>query len=80
MAKKLYDIGWSIIITRLLKRMWISDDDRVEFENEADCIAYNNEQYQREMEMEEQKEEEEWLEEYYRRRHDPNWKNDSDYD
>lgn len=60
--------------------MWLSSDGRVKFDNEEDCIAYDDEQSRREIEWEEQKEEEEWLEEYYRRRRDPYWKNDSDYD
>jgi hypothetical protein len=38
---------------------------------------YNNQQ---EQEMGEEWEKEEWLDEYYRRQHDPYWKNDSDYD
>ena len=80
LTKKMRNMGWTVIVTRLPRRVWISNDDRVEFDNEEDCIAYDNEQFQREMALEEQKEEEEWLEEYYRRRRDPYWKNDSDHD
>lgn len=80
LTKRLCDIGWIVTITRLPQRMWLSSDGRVKFDNEEDCIAYDDEQSRREIEWEEQKEEEEWLEEYYRRRRDPYWKNDSDYD
>ncbi|KAF2182920.1 hypothetical protein K469DRAFT_690374 [Zopfia rhizophila CBS 207.26] len=80
LTKKMHDIGWTVRVTRLPKRVWISYDDRVEFDNEEDCNAYNNEQFQREEEMEKEREGEWWLQEYYRRRRDPYWKNDSDYD
>ena len=78
--KRMYDRGWAVKITRLPKRVWISDDDRIEFDNKEDCIAYNNEQFRRKEEREREREEELWREEYYRRRDDPYWKNDSDYD
>jgi hypothetical protein len=78
--KKMRDIGWTIQITWLPKRTWISIDDRVEFDNEEECRVYDNEQLRHEQKMEEEREEEEWLDEYYRRRADPYWKNDSDYD
>ncbi|SRR6266536_1860572 len=77
LTKKIHDYGWTVKVTELPKKVWISYDDRVEFDNEEDCDAYNNEQFRRE---EEEKEKELWLEEYYRRRRDPYWKNDSDYD
>lgn len=80
LTKKMRDIGWTVRVTRLPKRVWISYDDRVEFDNEEDCNAYDNEQFRREEEIEKEQEEEWWLEEYYRRRRDPYWKNDSDYD
>ena len=80
LTKKMLDIGWTVMVTRLPKRVWISCDDRVEFDNEEDCNAYDNEQFRREAEMEEEREKEWWLEEYHRRRRDPYWKNDSDYD
>jgi hypothetical protein len=57
MKKKIADIGWAVRITRLPKRVWISIDGRVEFDNEEDCNAYNNEYLQQEQEMEEEKEE-----------------------
>jgi hypothetical protein len=79
-TKKMRDIGWTIQITWLPKRTWISIDDRAEFDNEEECRVYDNEQLRHEQKMEEEREEEEWLEEYYRRRDDPYWKNDSDYD
>jgi hypothetical protein len=34
---KMRDLGWTIEITILPKRIWISDDNRVEFDNEEDC-------------------------------------------
>ncbi|KAF2475817.1 uncharacterized protein BDR25DRAFT_339807 [Lindgomyces ingoldianus] len=80
LTKKMHNIGWTVRVIRLPKRVWISCDDRVEFDNEEDCNAYDNEQFRMEEEMEKEKEEKEWLEEYYRRRRDPYWKNDSDYD
>ena len=69
--------GWIITVTELPKKVWISNDDRVEFDNEEDCDAYNNELFRSE---EERREKDGWLEEYHRRRRDPFWKNDSDYD
>jgi len=80
LMKKMHDYGGTVKATKLPKKVWISNDDRVEFDNEEDCNAYNNEQFRREEKEEEEKEKELWLEEYYRRRHDPYWKNDSDYD
>ena len=77
LTKKIHDYGWTVKVTKLPKKVWISYDDRVEFDNEENCDAYNNEQFRRE---EEEKEKELWLEDYYRRRRDPYWKNDSDYD
>ncbi|VUC31621.1 unnamed protein product [Clonostachys rosea] len=73
LRKKLPSMKWSIELTKVPPRTWISDDDRVK---------YNDELQRREEERYEQQEEEEWLEEYYRRRNDPYWKNldDSDYD
>ena len=69
--------GWIVTVTELPKKVWISNDDRVEFDNEEDCDAYNNELFRSE---EEHREKDWWLEEYDRRRRDPFWKNDSDYD
>ncbi|KAF2270179.1 hypothetical protein CC78DRAFT_194405 [Lojkania enalia] len=44
-TKKLRDYGWAVTTTKLPKKIWISNDDRVEFDNEEDCIAYDNEQF-----------------------------------
>jgi hypothetical protein len=77
---KMRDHGWTVEVTKLPKKVWISDNDRVEFDNEEDCDAYNHEQLLREWQREQEEEDKQWTEEYYRRRHDPYWKNDSDYD
>ncbi|KAM5348919.1 hypothetical protein ACJ41O_008742 [Fusarium nematophilum] len=68
---------WSIELAKVPPRRWISDGDMVEFDNYEDCCRYNDERDRREIEREEQAQ---WEEEYYRRRNDPYWKNDSDYD
>jgi hypothetical protein len=78
--KKMRECGWTVQITKLPKKVWISDDDRVEFDNEEDCNAYNREQLRLDWQREQEQEDEWWTEEYYRRRRDPYWKNDSDYD
>ena len=44
------------------------------------CWAYDNEQFDLEEQRRQQQEKWEWEEEYHRRRRDPYWKNDSDYD
>jgi hypothetical protein len=80
LMKKMNNYGWAVNVTKLPKKVWISCDDRVEFDNEEDCNAYNEEQFRREEERREEEEKELWLDEYYRRRRDPYWKNDSDYD
>jgi hypothetical protein len=80
LTKRMHDMGWTIEIIRLPKRVWLSCDDRVEFDNEEDCNEYNNEWFREEEEREKKRENEQWLEEYWRRRDDPYWKNDSDYD
>jgi hypothetical protein len=80
LTKKMGDIGWIVMITRLPKKFWVSIDDQTEFDNEEDCNAYDNEQLRQEAMMEEERENEQWLDEYYHRRHNPYWKNDSDYD
>jgi hypothetical protein len=80
LMKIMHNFGWTVKITRLPKRVWISIDDRVEFDNEEDYDAYNDERCRWELKMEEEKEEKMWLEDYYERRRDPYWKNDSDYD
>ncbi|KAK5659882.1 hypothetical protein OQA88_13345 [Cercophora sp. LCS_1] len=71
---------WSIQLTQAPAKTWVSWDDRFEFETEEECRAYDNESWRREMEREERLEQELWEEEYYCRRADPYWKNDSDYD
>jgi hypothetical protein len=80
LTKKLRDYGWAVTTTKLPKKIWISNNDRIEFDNEEDCIAYDNEQSLLDLKREKEEEEELWREEYYRRRRDPYWKNDSDYD
>ena len=80
LTKAINGYGWTVKVTELPKKVWTSNDDRVEFDNEEDCDAYNNVQFRREVEEEKKKENELWLEEYYDRRRDPYWKNDSDYD
>jgi hypothetical protein len=77
---KICDRGWTVKVTKLLKKVWISIDDMVEFENEDDCKSYNEEWHRREWQREREHEDEWWTEEYYRRRRDPSWKNDSGYD
>jgi hypothetical protein len=71
---KMRDRGWTVEVTNLPKKIWISENDRVQFDNYEDCDAYNDEQrlleWQREKEKEKEKEDEEW-EEYYRWRRDP---------
>ena len=76
----MHGYGWTVKVAKLPKKVWISNDDRVEFDNEEDCNAYNNNEQFRREEEEEKKENQLWLEEYSRRRRDPYWKNDSDYD
>jgi hypothetical protein len=71
LTKKMRDIGWTVRVTRLPKRVWTSINDMVEFDNAEDCRAYDEEQLQREAEMEKEREEEWWVEKYYRRRRDP---------
>ena len=73
LTKKMRDMGWTVRVTRLPKRVWISNDDRFEFDDPDDRNAYDDEQFRRE-------EKKSWLKENDRRRQDPYWKNDSDYD
>ncbi|KAI9888731.1 MAG: hypothetical protein M1814_006463 [Vezdaea aestivalis] len=73
-------LEWNIKLTELPKKTWLSDDDRVEFDNEDDLKAYNKKYWKEEEKRRVAKEKESWLEEYYSRRRDPYWKNDSDYD
>ena len=80
---RMNNYGWAVKVTKLPK-VWISCDDRVEFDNEEDCNAYDEEQFRIEEEIEEErrkeKEKELWLDKYYRRGRDPYCLNDSDYD
>jgi hypothetical protein len=78
--KKMRDRGWTVEVTEIPKPTWISIDDRVEFDNEEDCNAYNDEWYRLEWQREQEREAREDREEYYRRRDDPYWMNDSDLD
>ncbi|KAJ8131808.1 hypothetical protein O1611_g1813 [Lasiodiplodia mahajangana] len=71
---------WCIELKDMGRKIWISIDDRCEFDNYEDCQRYDDEYYIEEMKREEEKEEEAWRDEYIRRRNDPYWKNDSDYD
>ena len=80
LEKKVGDCGWTVEITKLARKVWISNDGRVEFDDEGDCDAYNTEQCCLEWQRQEEEEKESWKEEYHRRRRDPCWKNDSDYD
>ena len=34
---KMHDYGWIIKVTKLPKRTWISEDERVEFDNWEEC-------------------------------------------
>jgi hypothetical protein len=77
---KMRDRGWTVEVTKLPKKVWFSDDGRVKFDNEEECEAYDHEQLLFQWRREEEEEEKQWTEEYYQRRHDPYWKNDSDYD
>lgn len=60
----------------LLTKFGISNHEQVEFDNEEDCDAYNDEEIRRK----EEEEKESWLDEYCHRINDRYWKNDSDYD
>ena len=73
LTQTMHGYGWTVWIIKVPKKLWISNDDQVEFDNEEDCHAYHNKQSQRE----EEKEDKLWLE---ARRRDPFWRNDSDYD
>lgn len=52
LTKIIHGYRWIIKVTELPKKVWISGDDRVEFNNEDDYNAYNNEQFRREEEKE----------------------------
>lgn len=76
LTKTIHDYGWSVKVTRIPRGQWYSSDDRVVFDNEEDYWEYEHELDL----IEERKERHEWVEKYHRRRSDPYWKNDSDYD
>jgi hypothetical protein len=69
LRKKMRDCGWTIKVTKLEETWYSREEDEY-----ADYESYL------EMEREQEREDEAWVEEYYRRRDDPYWKNDSDYD
>jgi hypothetical protein len=69
LRKKMRDCGWTIKVTKLEESWYSREEDEY-----ADYESYL------EMEREQEREDEAWVEEYYRRRRDPYWKNDSDYD
>jgi hypothetical protein len=69
LRKKMRDWGWTIKVTKLEESWYSREEDEY-----ADYESYL------EMEREQERENEVWVEEYYRRRCDPYWKNDSDYD
>lgn len=73
--KRLAGYGWTVRFTQVErpKEVWVYDEHGIEFENFNDYARYVH--Y-----VEREREEEEWEEEYWRRRDDPYWKNDSDYD
>jgi hypothetical protein len=62
--RQLYSRGWAVNITKVppVKEVWISPDDRFEFDNEDD---YND--YMTEWNRLDQEQDEEWAE-YYRQR------------
>ena len=37
LTKKMYDYGWTVKVTKLPKKIWYSQDERVEFDNGEDC-------------------------------------------
>ncbi|OBT46512.1 hypothetical protein VE00_03338 [Pseudogymnoascus sp. WSF 3629] len=45
LIKKMRDYRWTVVFTKLPKYVWISYDNRVEFDNEDDWNRYNNEQH-----------------------------------
>jgi hypothetical protein len=69
LRKKMRDCEWTIKVTKL-----------EESEHDLEEDEYADYEYYLEIEREQEREDEAWKEEYYRRRSDPYWKNDSDYD
>lgn len=41
---KIRDRGWTVKVIKLPKKVWISNDDRVEFDKGEDCDIYNHNQ------------------------------------
>ena len=41
---KIHDFGWTVKVTELPKKTWVSDDGRVEFDTYEECEAYDEEQ------------------------------------
>ncbi|KAI1769870.1 hypothetical protein F4818DRAFT_312018 [Hypoxylon cercidicola] len=80
LMRRMLPCKWSIELTKLTKKTWISSDDMFEFDNYEDCEKYDNETLVWQLKWEEREEREWWKEEYYHRRNDPYWRNDSDYD
>ena len=39
LTKKIHDYGWTVKATKLPKKVWISYDHRIEFDNEQDYNA-----------------------------------------
>lgn len=70
----IHDFEWKLEFRERKREKEIFFDERgVAFDNEEDLS-------QRMYEIEREEEEEFWREEYWRRRQDPFWKNDSDFD
>ena len=68
LRKKMLDYGWKIKVTEPGELMLRPEEE--EFDYEGYLF----------MRREQETEEQAWEEEYHRRRRDPYWKNDSDYD
>ena len=45
LTRNMHDYGWTVKVTKIPKRKWISLDDRVKSDNEEDCQANGNEQF-----------------------------------
>lgn len=66
LTKKIYNYGQTIKVIELPKRIQISLDNQVKFNNKEDCQVYNNKQFLINKRKRQQKEKEQQLEEYYR--------------
>ena len=58
LKKMMSNIGWTVTVTMRPKRVWISLDDRIEFEEQSGRDAYDDEYFRREEDGED--EDEEW--------------------